>query len=254
MKNHPKSIFNSLSVLLVIISISGITIAGTSSAPFHGSCGISLLNLQPRNDFADFVKNDGWGINIYGAYQLMNTPISIGLDFVATQYGSEKSTQYPFGHLIPIELETTSAFYSGGMFLRLQPGGFPIQPYMDGIIGFNNLTTESRVRDEDDDDEEDDIASSINMTDNTLTYGIGGGVMLEVFSFDLQEASGLKLGSLLLDFGARYMVGGEAEYLNVNKDGWFTEAGENRNDEYEFHPDKSKTDVFTIDLGIVFKF
>lgn len=103
--------------------------------------------------------------------------------------------------------------------------------------------TETKVSDEDDFGEE-PIASSLNHQDVAFSYGAGGGVMFLVHQ---KREEGSKLMEVLIDFRVRYSFGGEATYL---KRGSITrEDGTAIID-----PLRSRTDLLTYQLGVVFSF
>jgi len=191
----------------------------------------------------------------------------VGGNLILSIYGS-RNRRIPFnywtGNMVTIRMQTTNAYIAGDFMLRLKPLQGPVQPYLDGLIGFNNLSTTTQVEDENDwfDDEDEEIASTTNMSDSAFSYGLGGGVLIliikpknpeEEFRGNVKIVK--KSLGVFLDFGVRYLIGGEAHYLNVNKDGWMTATDPADGPVVTtFYPDRSKTDVFTIHLGIVIPF
>ena len=127
--------------------------------------------------------------------------------------------------------------------LSLQGNSGSFRPYLDGLIGMHYCFTETKVSDEDDFGEE-PIASSLNHQDVAFSYGAGGGVMFLVHQ---KREEGSKLMEVLIDFRVRYSFGGEATYL---KRGSITrEDGTAIID-----PLRSRTDLLTYQLGVVFSF
>ncbi|MBC8478842.1 MAG: hypothetical protein H8D46_00140 [FCB group bacterium] len=112
----------SVSAFLICFMLMSTAIA--QDGLFHGSLGISLLNLQPRGQFGQFVDNNGWGIDLFGTMNLWQSPLSVGFNLLIANYGSE--TQHiPFnywvGSLVTVEMETTNNFFAGHLFMRLKP-------------------------------------------------------------------------------------------------------------------------------------
>ena len=118
-------------------------------------------------------------------------------------------------------------------------------PYIDGLFGLNSLTTETKIKDQNDDDD-DEIASTTNLSDTTLSYGIGAGLMFRVSS-QKEKKDGVKSGDAYLDLGIRYLIGGKAEYL---KEG----SIEINNGQVNYDISKSITNILTVHIGLMFAF
>ena len=127
--------------------------------------------------------------------------------------------------------------------MRLQGNSGVFRPYLDGLIGMHYFFTETKVRDEDDFTGE-PIASSTNQEDIAFSYGAGGGVMFLVYQ---KREEGSRLTEVLIDFRVRYSFGGEATYL---KKGSITRE----NGTAIIDPLRSRTDLLTYQLGVVFSF
>ena len=129
--------------------------------------------------------------------------------------------------------------------LRLQPPSGAFRPYADALVGVNYLFTESRIEDVDFDDDR-DIASSTNFDDAAFSYGLGGGVMAQVYR---GHASGTgRSYAVFVDARLRYLFGGEADYLREGA----IEADRNGNPIY--HVTRSSTDLLLPQLGVTFRF
>lgn len=120
---------------------------------------------------------------------------------------------------------------------RIQPGHGTIQPYVDGLIGFSYLFTQSRVTD---DQEFNEIASSTNFDDVALSGGIAAGTKIRLTEITDQETG--RKTRLYLDLRVRYIRGGEAEYL---KEGSITVD----NGQMLFDSNYSRTDLMTFNIG-----
>ena len=205
--------------------------------------GINFLLGQPKGEFKENVEDLGFGIGGMFAFRPGNSPVMIGVDIEYMLYGSE-TRQEPFSHTIPdvtVEVETRNNILLTHALLRLQGNSGIFRPYLDGLIGMHYFFTETKVRDEDDFVEP--IASTTNQQDIAFSYGGGGGVMFLVH----QEQGGSKLTEVFIDFRVRYSFGGEATYL---KKGSITR----KNGTAIIDPLRSRTDLLTYQLGLVFTF
>jgi len=206
---------------------------------------INFLLGQPQDEFKENVEDLGFGIGGMFAFRPGNSPVMIGVDVEYMIYGSE-TRQEPFSLTIPdvtVEVETRNNILLTHALLRLQGNSGTFRPYLDGLIGMHYFFTETKVRDEDDFGEE-PIASSLNQQDVAFSYGAGGGVMLLVYQ---KQGEGSKLQEVLIDFRVRYSFGGEATYL---KRGSITRE----NGTAIIDPLRSRTDLLTYQLGVVFSF
>jgi len=236
---------------LRIIGIIGLTcclfvpMAQTQSLyQFGGNLTIGL----PQGEFGDNVDNVGIGGTGFFALNFPQSPLAVGASIGFMIYGSETrkeswSTTIPD---IRLDVTTTNNILNGHLFLRVQPpkGGF--LPYLDGLIGFNYLWTETSVKDEDEIGGE-EIASSRQLSDITFSYGVGGGLMFRVYQAREKKKIGRELASVYIDLGLRYLKGGEAEYLKENS---ITIEGT----QVYYDISKSTTDILTIHIGASFAF
>lgn len=204
--------------------------------------GIYFLSGLPQQEFADNVDKNAYGLAIDGFYSPPRSPLAIGLEFGFANYGREVRRER-FSTTIPdvtVRVETSNNMVHGNLILRMQSTGRDIRPYADGLIGFNYIYTETKISDADDPSE--DVASSTNLDDAVFVYGGGGGVMVRVYS----SKSG-KPWSMYLNGGARYMAGGEAQYL---KKGSIRRSG----GVVTYDITRSKTDLLAVHVGLTFAF
>lgn len=219
---------------------------GLSAQDFQ--VALNFLVGQPQDEFQENVEDLGFGLGGMFAYRPGNGPLMIGADLEFVIYGSE-TRQEPFSLTIPdvtVEVETSNNILLLHALARLQGNRGVFRPYLDGLIGMHYFFTETKVRDEDDFTEE-PIASSFNQEDVAFSYGAGGGVMLLVHQKKRQQGEGPKLTEVLIDFRVRYSFGGEATYL---KKGSITRE----NGAVSIDPLRSRTDLLTYQLGVVFTF
>jgi Outer membrane protein beta-barrel domain len=233
-------LFHIIVILTLIIIISA---CKTSAQNFQG--GANFIIGFPQGQFKDKIDNNGYGIiaNIGFAPQI--NPYMIGLEFAYMNYGSETRTE-PFSTTIPdvfVDVNTTNNIVLGDLFLRLQPNRGFFQPYVEGLIGFSYLFTETKIENIGNANEE--VASSTNFDDFAFNYGAGGGIAFVVYKSGDNENIGLR--EVLIDVGVKYIEGGEAEYLRKG-----SIRRENGNVIYDVN--KSKTSLLTLQIGASARF
>jgi len=210
----------------------------------EGSLG--FLAGIPQKDFADQV-NTGGGFGGEFLWAPGAGPIAVGMSFNYLIYGSETRTE-PFSTSIPdvmVDVTTTNSILLGHLFLRAQTRQGAVQPYVDGLLGFDYLFTETSIKDDDWHDEWDDgdhdVFSTTNFDDSAFSWGFGGGCMIPVW----QESSGKV--QILVDLQGHYLRGGEAEYLKKG-------SIRRENGKVSYDVSKSRTDLLLIKLGASVRF
>ncbi len=229
--------------------------AGLLAALLFGGAGLAQAQVRPvadlrvvigfpQGEFKDNVSNVGIGLDGFFGLGLGRSPVIVGADLGFMIYGFERRRE-PFSTTIPdvtVDVETSNSIFLGHMVLRLQPSYGPVQPYFDALFGLKYFFTETTIEDDDFFDSE-PIASTTNFDDAALSYGIGGGVGIEV----LRGPGGRKLRGLLIHGGARYLLGTEASYLQEG-------SIERRNGRVFFTIDRSETTMLLVHLGVTLKF
>lgn len=234
--------------------------ADTEDQTYNGLAGIGFMVAMPQNAFGDTLDKFGYGINLYGAYAPSSAgPFAVGLDLGFTSYGNENFTQ-PLGNgalsRINVTIETSYNLVTGHTFLRLQPDLKFALPYIEGLVGFHYLYTSSDVKSQSNNPADVPFASSTNYDDIALSYGIGGGLGIKLYSEKPEYKDGIRTnfgGAIYLDMRVRYLIGGKAEYL---KPGVSITNGKdaNGNDIPLYSPSTSTTDLLTAQLGLSFRF
>ncbi|MFH2055816.1 MAG: hypothetical protein ABIJ61_07655 [bacterium] len=208
--------------------------------------GLHFNTGFPQGELDDHIDRNSYGLGGQFFFSPERSPVALGFEFSWMNYGIE-SRREPFSTTIPdvtVRVETQNNIAQGFLVLRLRTPRGPIRPYVDGMLGFNYLYTETRITDADFLDDE--IASSTNQDDVAFATGIGGGVMVPVYT-QRGGQDGKKPLQLLLDAGARYIWGGEAEYL---KEGSIRRS----NGKVAFDTIESKTDMVKLHVGVVVRF
>jgi len=199
----------------------------------------------PVGEFNDNVDNLGYGANLFLGGMLSNTPVMIGVDLSFLVYGRSR-TSVPFsqtvGPAVTVDVVTTNSIVQPHLVLRLQPSTGVLRPYVEGLIGFKYLFTESRVEDDRTDQR---IASSRNFDDFAWSGGAGAGAHIRLARNTTDTD---RTWTAFLKIGVQYLRGQEAEYLaegelrDTNNDGVLNE------DELPIR--RSRTDLIQPMVGV----
>ena len=205
--------------------------------------GLSLDGGFPQGSFKNNVESNGIGLEMIVAYSPRYSPLSAGLDLGFITYGNRTRKEI-FNPNIPeviIGVRTTNNIFTGHFFTRLEARQGTVLPYLDGLFGLNYLWTESRVED---DDSDETIASTTNFDDTALSYGFGGGLKFKVAESIAESGKPIHW---FVDLRARYLFGGEAEYLTEG-------ALRTDNGVLEYDTSRSSTDLVTAGVGFIIRF
>jgi len=219
--------------------------AQNASGAVRPQGSISFLVGVPQGEFRDNVSNPGFGLDVFGGLGFGRSPVVIGLDVGFLIYGRERRSE-PFSNTIPdvtVEVETTNNILQTHFVLRLQPPDGAIRPYADALIGFKYLFTQTRIESERFGDNE-SIASSTNFDDFALSYGIGGGVTIDLYR---PQGEDKEVQSVGLQLGVQYLLGSEADYLrrgSIRREGG----------SIEFDVERSRTTFLEPYLGVAVQF
>jgi hypothetical protein len=217
-------------------------ISPLSAAPVHAQSfqvGIDFTAVVPRGEFKENIENNGYGLSGNFLVALGPSPFLVGVDAGFATYGSEKR-RVPLSSSIPditVDVTTDNNIVLTHFVLRAQPRSGPVRPYVDGLVGFKYLFTQTKVEA---DSAEDPLASTTNLSDFAFSYGVGGGVQFRL--------AGLGGGrELQLDTNVRHLWGSEARYLR--------EGSIQRDDgDVIFDVLTSRTNVVTVQVGVSFRF
>jgi len=208
---------------------------------FDVSAGFAIA--APQGDHADFIDRNAYGVSIEGLYKPTSFPFSIGAEVTFMNYGSEERTE-PLSSTIPdlrVRVENDNNFVSGNFLMRIRPYEGAVSPYFDALVGFKYIFTSTEIV-----SNQEVIATDTNFDDITGEYGIGAGVNIRLFTFE-KPVGGTLPATLFLDFKARYIKGGEAEYL---KEGSIIRSGT----EVEYETYQSETDMLMYVIGLNLRF
>jgi opacity protein-like surface antigen len=200
----------------------------------------------PQKEFKENIENNGYGLSGYFLYNFPYSPISIGAAAKYLIYGRE-SRREPLIPPVYVDVTTTNSIFMGELMIRLQPPEGYVLPYIDGLMGFSYLTTDTKIEDEDDWDDE-PIATSKIFDDLTFSYGIGYGIQFCLYKNPDVNNLDKDLMAVYLDIGGQYLKGGIAQYLKEGS----IEIDENDNVTYKI--EESATDISILKIGVSFAF
>ena len=244
---------NFLKAIGIVVCLASLTYAQKSSnLPESAYMNISLGVLQPQGDFANNVTNNGYGIDFDGGWYIYNGPLGLGVNIIAAQYGNF-SRQIPYSYfssLVTLTETTESTIFIINPYVQptLRMGDFSFHTKF--FAGYQALETKTKIQNDEqennEDDEPDYIAQSTVANDGTFDYGVGLGMRYPIFR-------GGENGPIFICLEMKWSKGGEAEYLNAGKDGAIVLSDPADGPvTTTLNPDKSKTDLFNISIGIGF--
>jgi hypothetical protein len=217
--------------------------AGAAEAKTNFLGGIHFNAGLPQGEFKDRIDTEAFGASGQIFYSPDSSPVAVGLDFGLSNYGSV-SREEAFGPHIPdvhVDVKTLNNFAQGFFVVRGQTPGGPIQVYGDALVGFNYLYTESKVTGVDGGG---DVASSNNQDDTAFACGLGAGVLAPIWT---RGTDSKKIDQVSIDCGARYIWGGQADYL---KEGSLQRDANG----VSYVPIHSRTNLTQVRLGVTARF
>jgi hypothetical protein len=199
----------------------------------------------PQGEFERNVNKIGIGGSGYFAYKFKKSFFSAGASIGVLVYGSETRKEL-LSLAIPevvVNVRTSNNILMCHFMLRIQPPEGKFRPYVEGLVGFQYLWTETGVYDRGCCDEK--IASSVNQNDWTWSSGAGCGLSMKVYDHGKNRER--DTFAIFVDFGVRYLKGGKAEYLS---------EGSIRQEDGQliYEIKMSHTDLITARLGLTFAF
>ncbi len=234
------------------------------------SLGLHLMAGIPQNEFSEVTDAVGFGGNgNFMFYPGKNFPLGIGGQLGYMIYGNNRQNedliaQIKLGNTVideiymPLEIVTTNSIVNFMGVMRLRAPIKLVQPYVEGIAGFNYMSTHTKILDKSDDfrfssPDNNVIVSKTQLEDFILLYGFGGGLMFSINK------------NMWIDLRVDYTIGGEGEYFDASDTKqWnveFISADQYDPDELSGDdldisalPKKSKTDMLFISGGLTFMF
>jgi hypothetical protein len=195
----------------------------------------------PVGEFSDNVDRVGSGFSAYVAAGLWDLPLSAGGSVGFMTQGSEKIGRIHIGSYVG-DLITRNKLLLGHGLVRVQDSNANIAPYLDLLVGFRRFyaTTEVKIGFNVPD-------TDMNSDEWVLSYGAGAGLTYEIYESAGGRDDGSGGHSLCADVGVRYLIGGEADLVDLDS----VTVVDNR---IGFNTISSRTDMFNIHIGVSFLF
>jgi hypothetical protein len=207
--------------------------------------GVNFGVAAPQEEFRDHVGRNGYGVTAEGLYIVgKRSPLRLGLQGGVLNYGYENNN-VPLSKTIQrvnVDVNTSNDIAFFHFLLRLQVPRGSFRPYVEGLAGWQNFATTSRVESEEftsSDDEDNIIAETRNYEDTSGVYGYGGGFYIKLTK--------LETTIMWLDVKGHYLYGGETSYL---KEGDIIET----EDGIIYRASRSQTHMLLWHLGVAFTF
>jgi len=107
--------------------------------------GINFTLGFPQGEFNENLDNTGLGGTGYFMYKFPKTVISVGASVGVLVYGSDTREELLESSIPEVIVDVTTRNYilMSHFFVRAQPPGGYFRPYLDGLIGFNYIWTET---------------------------------------------------------------------------------------------------------------
>jgi hypothetical protein len=217
-------------------------VAEEINAPPRFLVGANFLFLQPLRDFRANLNTEGIGASA-SAYIRVNQkiPVYVGLELSGLVYDRAfiEYVDEVDGFLAQLKEETAPSIFMGHLIFRLEPPvNFFAYPFFEGIIGFKNLFTRTKVKDVELD--EDAVLSNIlEEGDWAFSYGFAAGLSIPI---------GNHLPTI--DLKCAYLIGNAANYLVRRTD--IVGVPGRPIDVFELK--NSTTDLLLPQIGITFAF
>ncbi len=233
----------------ITIAAAILLIAGSLFGQPLFQAGANFTLAFPQNEFGKSVDNNGFGGTGFFVTNIPKSPLFVGASLTFLIYGSE-TREEPWSQTIPdvfVDVTTNNNIVAGHILFRVQPPRGAVLPYLDALLGFNYLWTETSVHDQGDVDD-DDIASTKQLDDIAFSFGGGGGLMFRVYSGPGGSSLKRDLLAVYVDLGFRYLKGGEAEYLKEGS------IQVDNNNQVNYDIQESTTDILSAHIGVSFAF
>lgn len=173
---------------------------------FQGTIGATIGTSIPTGEFERTWGRNMFTLGAHMAFPLGRSPLQGGFAFGYSVMGTHQSTVPITTDYLGITegtLSTRCKVLSYHPLMRLSPLHGKVRPYVDGLIGFRQFSTTSKVTAE---GIEENISKERDLTDIALSKGWAGGLMVtlgdigymevRVERFDSGEATYVDPGSI----------------------------------------------------------
>jgi len=230
-------------VFFLLISFSSINAQSLLQFSINGQLAF------PQDEFKTNAADLGGGFGFDFIYDPQSLPFGFGASLGFIFYGYESYREIISTSTADFEADvsTTNSIFTGHLMFRFQPYNGKIRPYIEGLIGLNYLTTDTKI---DEVGWGDEGIHTNNFDDAAFSYGGGIGILYRIVEKPFNPAQpryNRKLWAVLIDIKLRYILGGEAEYLS--KGSIYRENGQ-----LYYDVKMSRTDMLTLNIGVTFNF
>lgn len=246
---------NILILLLMAVSVSFVYAQSqvneqNQSAIRNFDFGANFYLGIPQKEFKENLGRNGYGINFEALWTPPKQFFSVGLNVGFLNYGT-RTRKERFSYTIPdvtVDVTNSNNLLNYHITFLVKPNTYLVQPYIQGFFGGSYIYTETKIQNS---STQEEIASSKNFEDYAWSYGVAGGLMINIHKSKTnpddfyQQKTNVKL-----NLKVSYLNGTEARYLKVTGvKGW---CGNDTNNYQEIC--KSKTDLLGIHIGLIFNF
>lgn len=184
---------------------------------------VNIISGLPMGDFDDNLNQAVPGFSVSFGGETPGLPLELGTELGFMSFGSDDLLELRVNNTnVPVQtvtVESRSKALMGHLVARLTPSEGTIRPYADALAGvryfFSDTNIESEALSTDNNlFERDDVNrffSTANFDSFAFSAGVGAGV--EFLVTDGPIGMHNRDSSVLLQLGARYLFGTEAEYL-----------------------------------------
>jgi len=253
-------------IFSIIIGLLGFSVAAQAQVHVGANFQLGFPSGEYREVGGDV--GVGGGLNVWVPFA-RQIPVYFGLDFgymLMSRHEQRINQQAnivgPGGQVlgsIPINYRvvTNNNFLQGHVGLRIKAPLPMVQPYADGLVGFNYLYTRTKIFDENNNNNNNnnnnggptEINARNQAQDFVFSYGGGAGAMIRITD------------NFGIDVRCVYLLGGQAEYYaRQDIENWTVtvsnpnQQGVPQDASVEAVPRRSRTDLFYSTIGIVFSF
>lgn len=240
--NYKDGVMKKITVLILVSILSSVT---TIAQPY----GYRPFNFEidfavgtPQGTFMQELERNSYGLDMSFTYQLPESPIHIGMGLTYQNFGwSERYTNIYGIPEVDLKVRTTNNMVTPHLIMRIESPTQGVKPFVEGTLGFNYLFTESSILD---DWDEEEIASDINHDYLTSSFGLGGGIKIDLYEGLDDDGDFFGLSMVIR---SRLNLGGEAIYM---KEGDL----ERTPNGVILNLRQSRTDLTTFNVGFVVNF
>ncbi len=226
-------------VLIFCLGLLSFTAFGQTRFPFRSttlSAGFQLA--VPQGEFADNYKGLPYGVNASISIPIQNLPIEYGGGFSWNQIAAEgKDVVLDSDRgLVPANLDVNGNAYTYQVHARLRPFNGDFRPYGEFLVGMRTYGVKSKLSFEDGGEAFGEPTTSASDRDFTWISGWAVGVQYRLFS------------GLFLEGRFEKLKGDQAQYINPQS------LRIEQNGDFNYDMNESRTDQFTISLGVALNF